>query len=119
MFIIVLDTNIILDSIKFKVDLFTELKRVCDFPYKIAVLDKTLQELENKKNSKLALELTKKKKVQIIKTQEGYVDNILLRLDDSYIIATNDKELKNKLKKDNKKIITLRQKKYLMIENVL
>ena len=119
MFIIVLDTNIILDSIKFKVDLFTELKRVCNFPYKISVLDKTLQELENKKNSKLALELIKKKNIQVIKTQEGYVDNILLKLDNNYIIATNDKELKNKLKKANRKIITLRQKKYLITENVL
>ena len=119
MFIIVLDTNIILDSIKFKVDLFTEIDKICDFPYKIAIIDKTLEELENKRNSRLALELIKKKDINIIKTDEGYVDNILLRLDNNHIIATNDKELKTKLKKLHKKIITLRQKKYFMLENVL
>ena len=119
MYIIVLDTNIILDTIKFKVDLFAELKRICNFNCTIAILDKTLKELENKPNSKLAFELLKKKKVKIIKTDKGYVDKLLLKLNKNYIIATNDKELKNKLKKDNKKIITLRQKKYLITENVL
>ena len=119
MFTIVLDTNIILDSIKFKVDLFEEIKRICDFQYNITVLNKTIEELEDKKNSKLALQLLKKKNVLIIKTQQGYVDDLLLKLDDKHIIATNDKELKKRLKKSNKILITLRQKKYLMIENVL
>lgn len=119
MFIIVLDTNIILDSIKFKIDLSAELNRICSFPYKIAVLDKTLKELENKKNSRLALRLIDKKNIEIIKTQEGYVDDILFSLNDKYIIATNDQELKRRLRKENKKIITIRQKKYLINENVL
>ena len=44
---------------------------------------------------------------------------LLLKLDDKHIIARNDKELKKRLKKSNKISITLRQKKYLMIENVL
>ena len=117
MYIIVLDTNIILDTIKFKVDLFTELKRICEFNYTIAILDKTLKELENKPNSKLALRLLKKKKIKIIKTNKGYVDDLLFNLNENYIIATNDKDLKRKLKKNNKKIITLRQKKYLIINN--
>ncbi|MEK6932633.1 MAG: ribonuclease VapC [Nanoarchaeota archaeon] len=119
MFIIVLDTNIILDAVKFKVDLFEEIRRISNFPYKIAILDKTLEELEDKPNAKLALSLIKKKNINIIKTNQGYVDDMLLDLDKNHIIATNDKELKNKIKKLNKPIITLRQKKYLIIENVL
>ncbi len=119
MFTIVLDTNIILDSIKFKIDLFTELGRICSFSYKIAVLDKTLNELENKKNSKTALRLINKKNIQIIKTQNNYVDDLLFNLNNDCIIATNDKELKRRLRKENKKIITIRQKKYLITENVL
>src|SRR3989344_7943284 len=107
MFIIVIDTNMILDSIKFKVDLFTELKRICNFQYKTAILDKTLNELENKPNSKIALQLINKNNINIIKTKEGYVDDLLLNLDDNHIIATNDKELKNRLKKLNKPLITL------------
>ncbi len=118
MFIIVLDTNIILDSIKFKVDLFEELARICNFQYEVAILDKTLKELENKPNSKLALQLIKDK-VKIIPTQYGYVDNLLINLDNKHIVATNDQELKKRLRKQNKSIITLRQKKYLILENVL
>ena len=119
MFIIVLDTNIILDAVRCKVDLFTELQRICNFKYDIAILDKTLKELENKPNSKLALQLIQKKNIKILKTDKGYVDDLLFNLDKNYIIATNDKELKNKLKKENKPLITLRQKKYLITENVL
>ena len=117
MYIIVLDTNIILDIIKFKVDIFQELKRICNFQYNLAILDKTLEELKNKKNSKLAFALIKKYKLKIIKTKQGYVDSILANLNKNYIIATNDQGLKKLLK--NKPYITLRQKKYLMIENVL
>ena len=119
MFTIVLDTNIILDSIKFKIDLFTELNRICNFPYKIGVLDKTLKELENKRNSKIAFQLINKKNIQTIKTQDSYVDDLLFKLNENYIIATNDKELKRRLRKEDKKIITIRQKKYLITENVL
>ncbi|MEK6835734.1 MAG: PIN domain-containing protein [Nanoarchaeota archaeon] len=117
MFTIVLDTNIILDAIKFKVDLFQELKRICNFNYNVAILDKTLDELKDKKNSKLALALIKKYKIKIIKTNQGYVDDILAKLNKNYIVATNDKGLKKLLK--NKHYITLRQKKYLILENVL
>lgn len=118
MFTIVLDTNIILDAVKFKVDLINEINKTCNFQYKIAILDKTLNELKNKKNSKLAFQLISKD-IKIIKTDKGYVDDLLLKLDKNHIIATNDRELKMRLKKDNRIVITLRQKKYLIIENIL
>ena len=117
--IIVLDTNIILDVLKFKVDLFEELKRICDFEYEIKILDKTLKELENKPNAKLAFRFIKEKNIKLINSEKGYVDELLLNLPKSYIIATNDKALKNKVKSQNKALITLRQKKYLILENVL
>ena len=118
--IIVLDTNIILDVLKFKVDLFEELKRICDFEYEIKILDKTLKELENKPNAKLAFRFIKEKNIKLINSKSaGYVDALLLELPQDYIIVTNDKDLKRKLRKENRPIITLRQKKYLILENVL
>ncbi|MEK6835172.1 MAG: hypothetical protein AABX61_02825 [Nanoarchaeota archaeon] len=117
---IVLDTNIILDSLKFKVDLFEEIRRICDFNYEVKILDKTLKELENKPNGKLALAFIRQKNIKLINSKNaGYVDELLLELPQDYIIATNDKDLKRKLLKKNHPIITLRQKKYLMIQNVL
>ncbi len=119
MYTIVLDTNIILDALKFKVDLIEELKRICYFKYEIKILDKTLKEIENKPNSKLALKWLKEKSIKLINAENGYVDELLLKLPKNYIIATNDKALKTQLKSKNHPIITLRQKKYLMIQNVL
>ena len=119
MHIIVLDTNIILDSLKFKVDLVEELKRICNFNHEIKILDKTLDELEGKPNGKLALSWLKHKNIKLINSEKGYVDELLLRLPRDYIIATNDKDLKRKLREKNHPIITLRQKKYLILENVL
>jgi rRNA-processing protein FCF1 len=119
MYTIVLDTNIILDCLKFKIDLFKELERICNFKYEIKILDKTLDELKNKKNEKLALKLIKQKNIKLINTQKGYVDDLLFNLGENYVIATNDKALKTKLKSKNYPIITLRQKKYLIIQNVL
>jgi rRNA-processing protein FCF1 len=117
MYTIVLDTNIILDALKFKIDLLEELKRICNFQYEIKILDKTLKELENKPNSKLAFKWLKEKNIKLINTEFGYVDDLLIQLSKEYIIATNDKDLKRKLK--NHPIITIRQKKYLIMQNVL
>jgi rRNA-processing protein FCF1 len=110
---IILDTNFLLTAIKFKIDIFSQLQE-----YDIYILDKTLKELENKKNEKLAKELIEKHNIKIIKTSnDKYVDDLLLEYKD-FIIATQDKELKEKLKKAKISTISLRQKKYL-IENVL
>ena len=118
MYTIVLDTNIILYALKYKVDLLEEIKRICNFKYEVKILDKTLDELQGKPNGKLALKYIREKNIKLINTKNsGYVDDLLLKLDNNYIIATNDKELKRRLK--NHPIITLRQKKYLMIKNVL
>ena len=116
---IILDTNIMLS--KAKIDIFSELARICDFNYEVCVLDKTLNELKNKANSKLALELIKSKSVQIIKTErDKSVDELLLDLaetDNDMIVVTQDAELKRELKKKGIKIITIRQNQYLKAEN--
>jgi len=117
MYNIILDTNFLLIIPQFKVDIFKELERICDFKYKISILDKTLEELNNKKDEKLVKEIIKKKKINIIKTNsDKYVDDILKDIKDkNTIIATNDKELKKQLKTP---IIILKQKKYLELRNI-
>ena len=121
---ILLDTNFLLIPAKFKVDIFSEIDRLCNFGYKLFIVDKTIGELNNivdkqkgkeKAAAKLALLLIKNKKVEIIKTEEGKVDDIILGLN-GYIVATQDKELKRRLKKKDLETITLRQKRYLIID---
>lgn len=127
---IYLDTNFLMIPAEFKVDIFREIENSCDFPYKILILDKVIDELdkvidEQKGKNKLAAKLAK----QIIETKlkekslnittfssEGVVDDILVELSNKdNIIATQDKNLKTRIKEKGGKVMILRSKKYLTI----
>ncbi|MBI5393368.1 hypothetical protein HZA96_05855 [Candidatus Woesearchaeota archaeon] len=129
---IILDTNFLLIPGQLHVDIFEELSRICNFPYQLFVLDKTVQELKkiiatNKGKhmaaATVALKLiqmnTIDHKLKLIDTkgypEEMYADTILKELaekDKEYIIATQDIALR----KNFKKYIILRQKKYLELK---
>jgi len=125
---IILDTNLLMAVGQFNVDIFSEIERICDFEYKLSVLDRQINELENiiegqkgknKTAANLALQLIKAKKVEIIKTHEKrHVDDIILELaeKDDCIVATQDKNLKKRVLLSGKKVIFLRQAKYLVLE---
>ncbi len=113
---IILDTNFLVECVKFKIDLFSEIDRVCLCPYDIIILEKTIEELKkiNNKNSKLALELIEK--IKPLKHYGKDVDSIILEIaDKETIVATQDKLLKEKLKKKQIPVIIIRQKKYLCL----
>lgn len=116
---IILDTNFLLAINQFKIDVFSELERICDFPYSVCILDKTIDELnkiiieqkgKDKEAAKLALEIIKGK-VEVLETKKGYVDDILVGLaGKDTLIATQDQELKRRVKTG---VIVIKQKKYL------
>ncbi len=120
---IILDTNFLLAISQFRIDIFSELERVCNFPYDIYILDKTVGELDKilltpgvkgKDAAKLALSIAKSK-MKVIETGEGYVDDLLAGMaDEDTIIATQDKGLKKRIKT---MLITIRQKKYIVLDN--
>ena len=112
---IIIDTNIILYAIRYKIDIFAELERICHFPYKICIIDKALEEVKDK----AAIKLLNQKNVNIIKTSSSKnVDDLILEIaDNNTIVLTQDKELKENLRKKKIALITIRQKKYL--QNVL
>lgn len=110
---IIIDTDFLLDCVKWKVDLFSEFEKTCDFQYELCVLDKTLEELEGKEGSKLAKEYAKKM-ITIKTAMDRPTDELILVMEPCYV-ATQDKDLKEKLKKAGFSLITIRQKKYLMI----
>ena len=122
---VLLDTNFIMIPAKFKVDIYSEIDRLMEGPYEIYVLDKSLDELEDiiktqrgreKAAARLAKAILEVKKPKTLKTtSKDYVDNIILGLE-GFIVATLDKELRTKLKKGGVRTITLRQKKYLFME---
>jgi len=118
---IIFDTNFLMAVGQFKVDIFSEIDRIADFSYNLYILDGSIDELEkieesqtgkHKDAAKLALSLIKR--LNVLKTKGGHVDDLLLEQD--AIIATQDKELIKRLKSKGRNVIQLRKKQYLIIK---
>jgi hypothetical protein len=111
---IILDTNFVMIPFEFKVDIFDEIKRIADFPYKLAVADSTIKELNKVGNiaAKFALKLLEVHKVEIIKTGLDYADDAIADLakHKDMIIATQDLGLKKRV---NCPLIVLKGKSHL------
>ncbi len=115
---VIIDTDFLLHSLKFKIDIVKELQRICSFSIEVYILDQTLEELKGKPLEKLAHAVVEAKLKIIKTTTKAPVDDLLLEQKGS-IIATDDKALKERLKKANFPVISIRQKKYYQLENVL
>lgn len=122
---IIIDTNFLMIPWQFKVDIFSEFDRICQFNYHLYIFDRTINELENiaekskgkdKKAAQFALKLVKLNNINRIKSDIKYVDSLILEnADENTIIATQDKNLKKKLLEKGLSMIILRQKKYLQL----
>lgn len=120
--LILLDTNVLIYMYEFKRDVF-------DYALKFLpsasffVLDQSIKEIEKVyKNKPIKLLLLRKyldkllvlKKFEILKVSQEFlerykkVDRLLIHFSDKYIIYTNDKILKSKIKKKGNKVLTLR-----------
>jgi len=119
---VVLDTNFILTSVKQKIDFIEEITLM---GIKIIIPLQVIRELEKVAESKkklkfrddanLALKLLKQSKFEEIDLKERYVDKGLIKYAEenkSVIIATLDKDIKNKV--NNHKLV-IRERKRLEI----
>ncbi len=119
---VVLDANFIMMPFQFGIDIKSELDRILNFGYEIYTLDRVLTELEaisagkgrDGRAAKAAHELAKDlPKID----SEGGADETLLKIaSKNTIICTNDKILREKIKRKGAPVIYLRQKKYLVID---
>ena len=122
---IIIDTNFLMIPIQFRVDIFSEIDRICNFNYKLYIFDKSIDELKNivkkqavknRKAAQFALKLVKLKNIGIIKSEKENVDALILNnLGEDTIVATQDLLLKKKLLEKGASVIILRQKKYLQL----
>ena len=121
---IILDTNFLTIPYKFKVDIFEEIHNLIPEEHEIMTLDGVIRELEhlsketgeNATAAQVGLELIKKKKIKVIQSKKKDVDDAIVELsDDQTLVATNDKELINRLKTKNVKVIYLRGKNRLVL----
>ena len=112
---VILDTNFLMIPGALGVDIFTELERVAP-EYDLYVIDKTLDELK-KLGEKMALEMVEQFNIKLINTsKEDLVDDLIVEhatKDD--LVATQDKELKDRLREKGIDLVVLRKKKYLNV----
>ena len=120
---ILLDTNFLLDMIRYKVDFssFDNLEEKVD----LFISSETLREIKSVANRKtkkgrlalMALKLIESQKIKVVQSLKKVVDEDLLALakKEGFIVATNDKDLKEKLKKENVRIAYLRNKKKIEV----
>lgn len=121
---IILDTNSLMIPLQFRVDIFSEIDRVCNFNYTLCIFRQTIDELKGiiernekgRKAAQFALKLINSKNIDIIDSERKGVDSLILEnADENTIVATQDKELKKQLIKRGIAMIVLRQKKYLKL----
>ncbi|MEK6874914.1 MAG: PIN domain-containing protein [Nanoarchaeota archaeon] len=123
---IIIDTNMLLVPIQFKLDIFNQINQICTFNYDLCIVDKTITELDqiiqqgkllDRRAARVAKLLVEQKKVKILDTTNTKADDAITELSKpGIIIATNDRLLKQRAKQKGAQILTLRQKKYLMLE---
>lgn len=118
---VIIDTNALMAIAELRIDVFSEIERICDFPYEIFILEGTIKELEKiiveqrlkyKRMAKLALALLRAKKIPVLPSLGG-VDDYLVRCSEKGdVVVTQDMELKKRL---TRPYMTIRQGKWIVM----
>ena len=117
---VAIDTNMLTAILEFKIDVFEEITKKLG-KIEFLILEQTIEELEKIKNTKgkekkkagFALKVLEKKKWRLEKIPNKNCDDALLELSEKAIVATNDKELKKRIKEKGGEILFIRQKKFI------
>lgn len=106
---VILDTSFILTCVRQKIDFFENL-----LEYQIIIAKQVIDEIKRlaTPNSQLSLKLLEKNNFKEINLGKGHVDKLIIQFakeNPRVIVATLDKEIKNKVK-NNKLIIRVKKK---------
>ena len=124
---VIVDTNFLLIPGQFKVDIFSEIKRIMDDSYELCIVKQTLMELNklviegkvvDRFAAKLAIVLIRQKDLKILRSfiQRKSADDAIVAISDkNTLVATQDKALRTRVRGKGGKIIGMRQKKYLVV----
>ncbi len=123
---IILDTNFLLVPAQFSLDIFSEIDRIVHERYELCIIDKSLEELDrtaknaqsgkDKRAAMLGIAFVAAKKIKHLKAGDKYVDEAIFELAErgKHIVATQDMELKRRLKEKGVSVITMRKQDHLM-----
>lgn len=130
--IIIFDTNFLLLPIRFGIDVFDQLDMLLDIAYEPTITKSVLKELDSLKKGgqpsfkkEISFVLSNLSKYKIIdddnSNNDEDVDSKLLRLakENSYIVATTDNELRQRLRNEGIPVIYLRQKNHLALDGYI
>jgi rRNA-processing protein FCF1 len=113
---VILDTNFLIDLLRFRIDV-SELsgKELFVLKQSFDELGKVLERGgEDGKLAKTALAFAAAKGLKILEPKDKSADSSLLAYaKEGYAVATQDRELKAKIRKDGGKVVLIRQKKYI------
>jgi rRNA-processing protein FCF1 len=123
---VVYDTNFLMSISELGIDVVEEVNKAANCRVNHYVLESTIKELETfikssllskRQAAKFAVKYISSKPVDKIKlkSDKKLVDDQLMELD-GYYIATMDRELRRWLKDRGTKLVTIRQKRYVVLE---
>ncbi len=119
---IILDTNFLIDLGRFGIGI-DEIDKVMTENYEMQIVSSSVHELkkiastsmEESKFAKYALMIIDLRKIKILETNEGADAAIIYFADRDTIVATNDIDLRRRLKKKGVRCIYIRARKKLEI----
>ena len=117
---IILDTNFLVASFQLSIDLFEEIERLYPFA-EVYTIEEALEEaksIESGKYGNLVEKLIETQDIEVLETEgEGIVDDLLVNVSDEYLVATNDKELKQRIVDKGRPVMLIRSKNHLEVVN--
>ena len=117
---VLLDTNFLTLPQQFKIDVIDEIKQLvpnADF----ITIEPVSRELEKLKEGAIGQQMIKQGKIRLVSFESESTDKAIIEyaLKNQAIVATNDKELKEQLRKLSVPVIYLREKKKLELQGVI
>jgi rRNA-processing protein FCF1 len=128
---VVLDANFLFVPSQFQVDIFEELANLLNQSFELILLSTTLMELQGlaesdspkeRKQAQLALKLADKCRVVPVEKGLGETyDDVIVRVAAEWKspVATNDRELRRRMRTLGLPVIFLREKRRLMLEGAV
>jgi len=121
---VILDTNFLLTMVRHRIHGFEEIR--AKIPAKFYVLSRIMWELEQKskenkklnKEVRLVKQILEKNEVKGLESTKNNVDTELVELSKEYVIATNDKELRERIKRFGGKSIYIRSLSFIETEDL-
>lgn len=120
---VILDTNFLLLPGSKAIDVFSGIEQAMDVPFKMCVMQHTLEELKGllkgkKKdsfNAKLGFILAKQKGLKALSSSQKLADDAIVdRVDEKTYVATLDRDLQKRVKDKGGRIISIRQKRVVL-----